>query len=210
MVEQSVAKFVEVLGSKEPVPGGGGAAALAGALGAALGAMAASLTVGKKKFAHAEGELRTAIEELNGISKRYLELAEEDAKAFLPLSKVYGMPKGTDEEQKARAAAMEEALNVAIQPPYNMVRLCRQCTDVLERIERNISALVISDLGCAASLTIACVDCAVLNVFVNAKMMADEAASMRIMDETRAICADVRERMGRVYRKVEGDLCRKY
>ena len=91
-------EFVEVLSSKAPVPGGGGASALVGAVGTALGNMVGSLTVGKKKYADVEDEIIECKKEADEIAKEFLELMDKDAEAFEPLSRAYGLPKSTPEE----------------------------------------------------------------------------------------------------------------
>ena len=153
MIEQSIQGFVEGLAAREPVPGGGAPAALAGGMGAALGAMAIQFTVGKKKYADLREDLERDLALLEELSQGFLSLVEEDAAAFLPLSRVYAMPNGTQEEKEAREQAMEAALMDAVQPPLGMLRLCRRTADALERIERMVSPLMISDVGCAATLT---------------------------------------------------------
>ena len=107
-------EFVDVLGSKAPVPGGGGASALVGAVGTALGNMVGALTVGKKKYADVEEEMKELMAKATTLQDELLHLIERDAEVFEPLSKAYGMPRETEEEkaEKAREAGqcMGEAL----------------------------------------------------------------------------------------------------
>ena len=93
MLEKKTTEFLEVLSSKEPVPGGGGASAAVGAFGSALGMMVANLTVGKKKYAEVEDEIIEVREKLSDLQKELVELADADARAFEPLSRAYGLPK---------------------------------------------------------------------------------------------------------------------
>ena len=95
---QTCEDFIEVLASKAAVPGGGGAAALTGAIGIALGNMVGSLTVGKKTYADVEDEIIECKKEADEIAKEFLELMDKDAEAFEPLSRAYGLPKSTPEE----------------------------------------------------------------------------------------------------------------
>ena len=104
---QTCEDFIEVLASKAAVPGGGGASALAGAIGIALGNMVGSLTVGKKTYADVEEEIIECKKQADEIAKEFLELMDKDAEAFEPLSKAYGLPKSTPEE------IAEEIQNVA-------------------------------------------------------------------------------------------------
>ncbi len=98
-------EFVEVLGSKAPVPGGGGASALVGAVGTALGNMVGALTVGKKKYADVEEEMKELMAKATTLQDELLHLIERDAEVFEPLSKAYGMPRETEEEKAEKASS---------------------------------------------------------------------------------------------------------
>ena len=104
-------EFVEVLATKAPVPGGGGASALTGAIGTALGNMVGSLTVGKKKYADVEEDIIALQEKSDALQEELLNLVEKDAEVFEPLSKAYGLPKDTPEQQAEKDAVMEKCLN---------------------------------------------------------------------------------------------------
>ena len=103
---RSCREFTEVLASDAPTPGGGGAAALAGALGAALCTMVASLTTGKKKYAAVEGEIQELLERCKSLQEKLLDMVAADAEGFLPLTQVYGMAK----DDPARPAALQAAI----------------------------------------------------------------------------------------------------
>ena len=90
--EKTCIEFVDVLASKSAVPGGGGAAALVGAIGMALGSMVCNLTIGKKKYAEYEESVKEILTKAAEIEKNLLNMIDEDAKNFLPLSKAYGLP----------------------------------------------------------------------------------------------------------------------
>ena len=106
LAELTVRGFADLLGSDAPAPGGGSAAALAGAVGAALTAMVGSLTVGRKKYAEFDGLARETLEKARDLEHRFLDVMERDTEAFNAVSAVFAMPKGTDQEKEARAAAM--------------------------------------------------------------------------------------------------------
>ena len=110
MLEKKTTEFLNVLSSSAPVPGGGGASAAVGAFGAALGMMVANLTVGKKKYADVEAEMIEICGRLEKIRDRLIVLTDEDAKAFEPLSKAYGLPKNTPEEKAEKERILEQAL----------------------------------------------------------------------------------------------------
>ena len=109
--------FVEILASKAAVPGGGGASALVGSIGVALGHMVGSLTLGKKKYASVEENIQRCQQQANALAKRLLDLMDEDARAFEPLSKAYGLPHATPEETARKAQVMEQALLTACGAP---------------------------------------------------------------------------------------------
>ena len=110
MLEKKTTEFLEELSSSAPVPGGGGASAAAGAYAAALGLMVGNLTTGKKKYADVEEEICESMKKLEQLRDKLTRLVDEDAKAFEPLSKAYGMPKETEEQKKLKEQVMETAL----------------------------------------------------------------------------------------------------
>ena len=108
MIEkQQIGTWTDTLASKAPVPGGGGASALGGALGAALGQMVANLTVGKKRYADVEEEMQQSLTVLAGLQAEFLHLADEDARVFAPLAQAYGMPGDTPEQKAEKEQVME-------------------------------------------------------------------------------------------------------
>jgi len=121
--ELTVRGFADLLGSDAPAPGGGSAAALAGALGAALTAMVGSLTVGKKKYAEFDGLARETLEKARDLEHRFLDVMQRDTEAFNAVSAVFAMPKGTDEEKTARSQAMQQALQGCTRTPFEMMEL---------------------------------------------------------------------------------------
>lgn len=112
--EQSCQGFLDALASKAPVPGGGGASALAGALGAALATMVGNYTVGKKKYAHVEEDVRRLMADAEEIRAQLLAQVDADAAAFEPLSRAYAIPK----DDPSREAVMEQCLRDAAGRPY--------------------------------------------------------------------------------------------
>ena len=177
--KQSCEAFVEALASKAPVPGGGGASALVGALGSALCSMVGNFTVGKKKYANLETDVYAMLEKGEKIQKRLLELIGEDAKAFEPLSKAYSIPK----DDPNRAAIMEDALTKACAAPMEMMRCCCQAIDLLVEMLEKGSALLVSDVGCGVVCCKAALIGASMNIFINSQMMKDKDAAKSIEDE---------------------------
>ena len=124
-------EFVDVLGSKAPVPGGGGASALVGAVGTALGNMVGALTVGKKKYADVEEEMKELMAKATTLQDELLHLIERDAEVFEPLSKAYGMPRETEEEKAEKARVMEIVLKDACSVPMEIMEKCCEAIDLI-------------------------------------------------------------------------------
>ena len=164
-------EFVEVLGSKAPVPGGGGASALVGAVGTALGNMVGALTVGKKKYADVEEEMKELMAKATTLQDELLHLIERDAEVFEPLSKAYGMPRETEEEKAEKARVMEIVLKDACSVPMEIMEKCCEAIDLIVEFAAKGSALAISDAGVGAAFCKAALEGASLNVYINTKAM---------------------------------------
>lgn len=164
-------EFVEVLGSKAPVPGGGGASALVGAVGTALGNMVGALTVGKKKYADVEEEMKELMAKATTLQGELLHLIERDAEVFEPLSKAYGMPRETEEEKAEKARVMEIVLKDACSVPMEIMEKCCEAIDLIVEFAAKGSALAISDAGVGAAFCKAALEGASLNVYINTKSM---------------------------------------
>ena len=164
-------EFVEVLASKAPVPGGGGASALVGAIGTALGNMVGSLTVGKKKYADVEEEMWELKAKSDKLQAELLRLIERDAEVFEPLSKAYGMPRVTEEEKAEKARVMEIVLKDACSVPMEIMEKCCEAIDIIVEFAAKGSALAISDAGVGVAFCKAALKGASLNVYINTKSM---------------------------------------
>ena len=172
-VKGSCEDFVKLLGSEEPTPGGGGASALVGAIGIALGNMVASLTVGKKKYAAVENEFISLMSKANILQNELLELVEKDAKGFEPLARAYGLPRETEAQKAEREALLEEALRVACAAPLEIMEKCCTAIDMMRKFAEKGSSIAISDAGVGAEFCKAALKGASLNVYINTKAMSD-------------------------------------
>ncbi|MEE8674806.1 cyclodeaminase/cyclohydrolase family protein [Tractidigestivibacter scatoligenes] len=173
VADMRLGEFSDVLSSKASVPGGGGASAVAAAVGASLGQMVASLTLGKKKYAGVQGRIEELIPRFEAVRSELLTLADEDAKAFEPLSRAYGLPKGTEEERVHKAEVMEAALRVACEPPLKIMEKTCEAIDLVDEVSRFGTRIAISDAGAGATLLSAALKAVSLNIFINAKSMTD-------------------------------------
>ena len=167
-------EFVEILASKEAIPGGGGAAALCAAVGTALGNMVGSLTVGKKKYADVEDEIVELKKRSDELQARFLELIDEDGEAFIPLSKAYSLPKETDEEKAYKEQVLEECSKNACRVPLEIMELTCEAIDIIGEFARKGSRLAVSDAGCGAAICKGALQAASLNIFINTKSMKDQ------------------------------------
>ena len=176
-------EFVTVLASNEPVPGGGDAAALVGAIGTALGNMVGSLTVGKKKYADVEAEIIALKEQCDALQKELMDQVPADAEGFEPLSKAYGIPKDNPDRDKI----LEDATKVACAVPVKIMELCCQGLDAVKVFADKGSRLAVSDAGCGAVCLKAALQAASLNVYINTKSLKDRTYA----DELNAHCEDM-------------------
>lgn len=183
--KQSCEDFVEALASKTPVPGGGGASALVGSVGVALGSMVANFTIGKKKYADVEEELKEFREKAYGIQRELLDLVEKDAKAFEPLAKAYKLPSTTEEEKAYKEKVMEEATREAVLVPVKIMEKVCEAIALLKEFAKKGSNIVISDAGVGASCCRGALLGASLNVFINTKSMKDRAYAEEINRKTK-------------------------
>ena len=189
-IEDSCENFVEILGSKEPVPGGGGASALVGAIGMALGNMVGSLTVGKKKYAQVETDIKELMERAYVLQKELLTLVERDAEVFAPLAKAYGLPKDTEEEKAEKDRIMEIVLKKACSVPMEIMDKCCRCIDITLEFAAKGSVLAISDAGCSATILRSALEAASLNVFINTKAMKDREYAECVNSQAKMMLAD--------------------
>jgi formiminotetrahydrofolate cyclodeaminase len=169
----SCEEFVEILASKEPVPGGGGASAMVGAIGMALGNMVGSLTVGKKKYAAVQDEILALKAKASAIQADLIALTQKDAEVFEPLSKAYGMPSGTADEKTRKDGVMAEALKKCCEVPLEIMRKCCEAIELHGEFAAKGTAIAISDVGCGVVCCKAALLAAALNVFINTKSMTD-------------------------------------
>lgn len=205
-VELKCNEFVEVLASKAPVPGGGGASALVGAIGMALGNMVGSLTVGKKKYADVEEDIIALKARADKLQEELLILVEKDAECFEPLSKAYGMPKSTPEEIAEKERVMEIVLKDACEVPLEIMKKCCEAVEVIEEFAAKGSVLAISDAGVAASFAGAALKGASLNVFINTKSMKNRELAEEYNAQANSMIKEYGDRADKVLAQVMNGL----
>ena len=202
IAQKSCVDFIEVLASKAAVPGGGGAAALTGAIGMALGSMVCNLTTGKKKYAEYEEAIQEILSKASKLEEELLSMIDKDAEGFYPLSKAYGLPTSTEEEKKFKAETMEKCLKVACEVPMNIVRLCFDSIKLHEELVDKGSKLAISDVGCGVQCLRAAILSGQLNVIINVNSMTDREYAEKIEKECDQLVKDGIRICDEVYQKV--------
>lgn len=176
-----VSQFLDALASKEPVPGGGSGAALAGALGAALVSMVANLTIGKKGYEAVEQDMKEVLARSEAIRAELPQLLEADTRAYSEVMAAYRLPRGTEAEKQAREAAMQERLKGAAEVPLRIAKRCAQVVAIALPAAQKGNKWAVSDAGVGALLGEAAMRSALLNVDINLASINDASyvADMR-------------------------------
>lgn len=182
---RSVREFVEVLASAEAVPGGGGGAALTGALGAALAGMVCNFTVGRKRYQAVDAEMRALLARADAIRRELMDLVDADADAYQRVVDAQALPKQTSAEIAARDARLQAALAEAVRVPLRGAVLAADALALCEPIAERGNQRLLSDAGVAALLADAALRSCALNVRVNLAEVRDE----RLVSESRAALA---------------------
>ena len=203
MVEQkTIEGFLEVLSSKEPVPGGGGASALAGALGNALGQMVANLTIGKKKYADVEAEIKELLGRMQKLQAAFVTLADRDAQVFAPLAQCYSLPSLTEEEKASKEKVMEERLLDASFVPLEIMEHAVAMLGILEILGDKGSRLAVSDVGVGVQFIRASLLGAVMNVYINTKSMKNREKAEELNARAGQLIEEGTAWADRIYAKV--------
>ena len=203
LLNSSVKSFTEQLASKAPVPGGGGASALVGAIGVALGDMVGELTVGKKKYAAVEEDIKALMVKAQELRVKLLDCIAKDAVAFEPLSRAYGIPK----DDPTRDEVMEKCLRDAAGVPFEILCLCCEAIELQVDFAAKGSALAVSDAGTGVVHCKAALQGAAINVKVNTKSMKDRAYAAEIDKEVDERLAKYGKMADEVFDKVYGRFC---
>ena len=202
LAEMQVTEFVNLMASDAPAPGGGSAAALEGALGAALTAMVCALTVGKKKYADVQELAVESQKKAEDLKARFVDVMDRDTEAFNAVSAVFAMPKDTDEQKAARKAAMQEALKGCTKTPFEMMQLTCETLELTRSLVGRLNASAASDLGCSALALRAAIQGAWLNVLINISGIADEAFAAEYRKNGEALLAKALPLADEIYEEI--------
>lgn len=190
LIDKSLREFVDLLASGEPTPGGGSAAAMTGAQGAALVAMVCGLTAGRPKYAEHDGLARETIIAANAVKDGLLEALDRDSEAYLGVVAVFSMPKDSEEEKQARKAAMQQALKASTLSPYEMMKLSVAGLKLARAMAGKCNVNAASDLGVAALSLRAALEGGWSNVLINLGGIEDEAFVKEYRDKGEALLAE--------------------
>ena len=198
----SLVTFLDDLASERPTPGGGGAAAVSGAIGAALVSMVANLTIGKKNYEAVREDLEAVNAKAEALRAELIRAIDEDVVAFNSVMGAYGLPRATDEEKAKRAASIQAALKDATLAPLRAVKACFDVIRLSAAAAEKGNLNVISDAGVAVLSANAGLRSAALNVFINAKAIKDRDFAEKQIAEVNALLAQAAEMTESVYQTV--------
>ena len=196
--------FLDALASNSATPGGGSAAAIIGAMGAALVSMVCNLTIGKKKYVEVEGDMKDVLAKAEALRTKLIGMIEDDVEAFDAVMGAYGMPKETDADKAARDKAIQAALKQATDVPMACARAARQVIDIAAIASDKGNLNVISDAGVGVLAGYAALRSAALNVFTNARMITDKTFAEAKLKELNALLAGAEAATEKAYGVVKG------
>lgn len=202
LTKKSCEEYIELLASEQPVPGGGGASAVVGSLGVALGNMVGSLTVGKKKYKDVEQEVIQLKKQADKLQNELIELSEKDATGFLPLSRAYGLPSKTEQQKVEKQKVMEHALRVACEAPLEIMEKCCEGIELHQRMGEIGTAIAISDVGVGVMFCKAALQSASLNIFINTKSMTDRDYADKLNSKVEEMIQQYTEKADNIYNNV--------
>ena len=202
LAELTTAGFTDLLASDAPAPGGGSAAALEGALGAALTAMVCGLTVGKAKYAASQELVESVREKCAALQVRFLDVMDRDTEAFNAVAAAFALPKGTEEEKAARSGAIQAALWGCIDTPMEMMELAAETLELTESLLGRFNDSAASDLGVAALSLRSAIQGAWLNVRINISSIKDQDLAERSRARGEALLAKALPAADRIYNAV--------
>ncbi|WP_295645997.1 methenyltetrahydrofolate cyclohydrolase [uncultured Methylibium sp.] len=204
--DRTTTQFLDELASGNATPGGGSAAAVMGAMGAALVSMVANLTIGKKGYEAVDGEMRQLLAESEALRTRLAGMVAEDIAAFDSLMAGYKLPKDTDEQKAARSTAIQAGLKAATEAPLSCARAAASGVRLAARAVEHGNLNVISDVGVGVLASWAALRSAALNVNINAPQIKDRAYVDRAVTELQALLSECGPLSENVHQRVKAKL----
>lgn len=204
--EQPLQSFLDQLASRASTPGGGSAAAIMGAMGAALNSMVANLTVGKKNYEAVDAEMRELLERSEAMRAGLTDMVQADVEVFDRVMGAYGMAKDTAEQKETRSRAIQEALKEAAEVPLACAKLCADVIRLCHPMAEKGNANVLSDVGVAVVAAHAALRSAALNVYINIGGIKDQAFATERRRRLEAILAETGDLAEEIYQQVQARL----
>lgn len=204
MLKNTCLEFIDKLASKEAVPGGGGASALVGAIGMAMGMMVGNLTVGKEKYKDVETDILYLLTKSDDVLVRLENLVDQDAEAFKPLAYAYSLPSETEEEKKQKSIVLQEALIDAIEVPLAVLQAACDAAVLLADYVEKGSRLAISDVGVGAACCLAAMQGARLSVLINLRLLEDQTVKEKYREKLESLYGNGIDLAKQVYDLAEG------
>ena len=204
--DQPIQQFLDELASKASTPGGGSAAGVMGAMGAALVSMVCNLTVGKQKYADVEGELKDVLDRAERLRERMTDMIRADVEVFDQVMAAYGMPKDTDDQKAGRSQAIQQALKAATDVPLDCARACVEAIDLSRVVAEKGNLNVISDAGVAVVAAYAALQSAALNVYINVGGIKDKEFADQRVAELEGLLDGASSETESIYALVKGKL----
>lgn len=201
-MDKTIQEFINELSSKAPVPGGGGASAFIGAIGVSLCSMVANLTTGKKKYAEYQQDIDAILVRTEKSVQNLLNLIGKDALVFEPLSEAYSIPKDAPD----RDEILEKALVMASSVPMEIMQEVTDIIDILEQLAVKGSKLAVSDVGVAAASCRTALQGAVMNVYINTKLMKNKEYASELNKKADTMLQNGIERCDKVYEQITKEL----
>jgi glutamate formiminotransferase/formiminotetrahydrofolate cyclodeaminase len=206
LLTMNLREFCNETASDSPAPGGGSVAALMGALGASLGGMVANLSAGKRGWDHKLQFFSDQAVKAQKLKDELLFLVDEDTNAFSKVMDAFGLPKGSDEEKKTRAGAIESATKYAAEIPLKVMETASRSYDLLAEMAEKGNPNSISDVGVGASATRACLDGAALNVRINLGQLKDEKFKSELSKKVEKLSSDSESQFRKINQIVQSKL----
>ncbi|MEI6707244.1 MAG: methenyltetrahydrofolate cyclohydrolase [Methylococcales bacterium] len=204
--DQPIQQFLDELASKSATPGGGSAAAIMGAQGAALISMVCNLTLGKPKFAEVEADMQALLNDAEALRHQLTDMIKADVDVFNRVMASYGLPKETDAEKTARSAAIQEVLKEATDVPLDCAKACAKVIALSQIAADKGNPNVISDAGAGLMAAYSGLKIAALNVYINAGSLKDREFAEAKLAELATIMQDAETSTEIIYQAIKAKL----
>lgn len=207
-IDDSIRNYLDDISSSSPTPGGGNVSAFSGAVACGLGIMVCNLTIGKKKYAEVEEEMKDIKFELSVAKEEFLNLAEKDNQAFEKVMQAFKLPKDTEEQKQTRNQVIEAATLEAAEAPAEVLKYCSKIIPLFQTLTQKGNQNSLSDAGVAAALISTAAEGAFLNVLINCSSLSNQTVGQEIVKKNEiilgevqklknAISTDIRKKLGR-------------